>query len=231
MQRIPRGQRCGGSGGVQRKAELRREPQRPQDAQRILGKAVRGRADAPHDTRGQIAAPAVQVDDSLAGGVGHGVDREIPPRQVGGQVVHKLYVIGVAVVAVAAVQTVGRHLIRLSVQNNGHRAVLFAGQDQALVVEQRLHLVGPGGGADVPVAGQTTQQAVAHAAAHHVGTVPGSAQRLQQSVGVVRQTYRIAAHAFPSLLAAFPAVILRRGSTPASDQRCRPGCHPRPSGS
>ena len=25
--------------------------------------------------------------------------------------------------------------------------------------------------------------------------------------------------------------MLRRGSTPASGQRCRPGCHPRPSGS
>ena len=52
--------------------------------------------------RNGITFDSQKGGDSLAGGVGHGVDREIPPRQVGGQVVHKLYVIGVAVVAVAA---------------------------------------------------------------------------------------------------------------------------------
>ena len=226
------GRQRGGSGsGLQRKAELCGEPQGPQDAQRVLGKAVGRCADTPHDTGGQITAAAVEVDDPLAGGVGHGVDGEVPPRKVGGKVVHKLYAVGVAVVAVAAVQPVGRDLIRLAVQDDRYCAVLFAGQDKPLVMEDRPQLVGPGGGADVPVAGQTAQQAVAHAAAHHIGTVPGGAQRLQQSVSITRQAYRIAAHAVLPPLSAFLRFMPRRASTPVSGPRCRPGCPPRPSGS
>ena len=102
-QRVARGQRCG-SGGVQRKAELCAEPRARR--MRTSSSAKRSAGVPTHRTTraARSAAPAVQVDDSLAGGVGHGVDREIPPCQVGGQVVHKLYVIGVAVVAVAAVR-------------------------------------------------------------------------------------------------------------------------------
>ena len=92
-----------GGGGVQRKAQLGGKPQRPQNAQRVLGKAVGRCADAPHDACRQIAAAAVQINDALAGGVGHGVDGEIPPRQILGQIVHKLHAVGVAVVAVASV--------------------------------------------------------------------------------------------------------------------------------
>ena len=100
---VPGGESSFGGGGIQRKAQLGGKPQRPQNAQRVLGKAVGRCADAPHDACRQIAAAAVQINDALAGGVGHGVDGEIPPRQILGQIVHKLHAVGVAVVAVASV--------------------------------------------------------------------------------------------------------------------------------
>ena len=103
VQCLPGGESSFGGGGIQRKAQLGGKPQRPQNAQRVLGKAVGRCADAPHDACRQIAATAVQINDALAGGVGHGVDGEIPPRQILGQIVHKLHAVGVAVVAVASV--------------------------------------------------------------------------------------------------------------------------------
>ena len=211
LQRLAGGLGRGGRGIVQAEAQPRRKAQRAQDAQRVLAKAGRGVADAAHDARRQVAAAAVEVNDALAGGVGHGVDGKIAPGQVVGQRADKMDLVGVAVVAVGAVLAVGRDLIHFAVQHHAHGAVLDAGEHQLLAGKQGARFFRPGRGAEVPVAGGAPQQAVAHAAAHHIGAVARGAQRLQQPQGVLRQPDALLPHA--GLL--FLGLAVKRGAIPA----------------
>ena len=204
LQRIPRLQGRGSGGFVQSKAQPGREAQRPQDAQSILGKALGRVAHTADHARRQVIPPAVQINNTLARSVGHGVDGKIPPGQVPGQVVHELHRIGMAVVVVVAVQAVGSHLVGFAVEHHRHRAVLFAGQNQLMVGKQAAHFLRPGRGTDVPVPGGAAQQAVTHAAAHHIGSVPGTLQRLQQADDIPRQIDAVPVHGavppFPGLV-------------------------------
>ena len=81
------------SPGFQGEAQLRREPEAAQDAQRVGLEDVLGLA--AQDSAAQIIAAPAQVDERLRWdgggqvrrqGQGQGVDREVPPVQVGGDV-------------------------------------------------------------------------------------------------------------------------------------------------
>ena len=73
----------------------------------------------------QVTAAAVQVDQSLAGGISHGVDGKIPPGKIRLHLRHKLHGIRVAAVMVLAIHTVGGDFVGGAAHDDGNGAVLF----------------------------------------------------------------------------------------------------------
>ena len=167
-------------GRVEGKTEPRRKPVQPQDAQSVLGEPLMRCAHRPQDAVLQIILPAEGVDEPLFFVVGHGVDGEIPPGKVLPHVRHKVHLVRVAAVSVAALGAEGGDLVKGTALLHGHGAVLQAGGDTPFFAELRYHLLRQGAGAQVPVVGHKAQQAVPHAAAHRVGRIARCVQRIQQ---------------------------------------------------
>ena len=73
----------------------------------------------------QVTAAAVQVDQSLAGGISHGVDGKIPPGKIRLHLRYKPHGIRVAAVMVLAIHTVGGDFVGGAAHDDGNGAVLF----------------------------------------------------------------------------------------------------------
>ena len=185
--RIPGLESRPGGVGVQAEPQLRRKTDCPQNTQGILVKAGGRVAHTAQKSGLQVPLPAEQVDQTGFGGPGHGVDGEIPPRQVFPQAGDKMYLVGMAAVGVGAVLAEGGDLPAVTFQHHRHRTVLLAFQQQAVPRKQGFHLFGAGTGTDVPVVRCAAQQAVPHAAAHNVGVMPGLLQLVQQQTGRFRR--------------------------------------------
>ena len=178
------GTQCPGrlpGGRVDGKAEPRREPVQPQDAQGILFKAGGGVAHGPQDALLQVLLPPKGVDKPLGIVVGHGIDGKVPPGQVLPHIRHKVYLVRVAAVGIGPLGAEGSGLVQLAAVLDGHGAVLQPGGDALPLPEQCQHLLRPGTGAKVPVLRGAPQQTVPHAAAHRVGRISGPVQPGQQS--------------------------------------------------
>ncbi len=78
------------------------EAEEAQDAQIVLGDALRRLADEPYPPRGEIGAPADVVEQPPLAVAAHRVDGEVAPRRVGLEVVAERD-LGVA--------PVGRHIL------------------------------------------------------------------------------------------------------------------------
>ena len=173
---IAQGMGRGSSRGLNRKVQLRRKAQSTENPKRVLFKALHRVAHAADDPCTQIRLPAEGVLQARRRIERHRVDRKIPPGQVFCQRGREGHGVGVAVVCVARFGAEGRDLQRQTVQQDGDSAVLEARFDDPRPGKDRLHLLRQGGGRDVPIAGNTTKQAVTDAAADHVSR---EARRLQ----------------------------------------------------
>ena len=122
---LPHVQRGALGGFLQSKIQLGGQPHRAQDAQGVLGKTFFRVAHAAHQAGVQVTAAAVQVDQSLAGGISHGVDGKIPPGKIRLHLRHKLHGIRVAAVMVLAIHTVGGDFVGGAAHDDGNGAVLF----------------------------------------------------------------------------------------------------------
>jgi hypothetical protein len=150
------------------KAQHRGEPQRPQDAQRVLLKPPFRFSHAPQDARLQVLPPAVQVDDLPPPVHGNGVHRQVPAAQVVLQPAGKRHRVRPPVVGVVPVRAERGHLDGHLPRPDGHRPVLQPRGD-GIPRKQREHLLRPGGSGHVPVPRHAAQQRVPHAAAHGEG--------------------------------------------------------------
>ncbi len=137
-------------------------------------KRSRGIADRADDAGAQIAHPAHQVDDPLAGRVEvHPADREVAPARVllDRAEAHRR---GTAAVDVGRVGAKSGDLERVAVDDHDDHAEARADRDR--VVEQALHDLGTRVGRDVVVLGRDAEHAVAHASAGEVGDEAALAQ-------------------------------------------------------
>ena len=111
-------------GRIDGKAQHRREPQSPQNAQGILLKAAVWVSHAAQDAPLQVLPSAEGVPQLSPEVQRHGVDREVPPRQVLLQRAGEGDVLRPPVVVVFAVHPVGGDLHRLVLHADRHRTVL-----------------------------------------------------------------------------------------------------------
>ena len=111
-------------GRVNGKAQYRCEPQSPQNAQGILLKAAVRVTHAAQDAPLQVLPSAEGVPQLSPEVQRHGVDREVPPRQVLLQRAGEGDVLRPPVVVVFAVHPVGGDLHRLVLHADRHRTVL-----------------------------------------------------------------------------------------------------------
>ena len=116
----------------------------------------------------QVLLTAEGIGEAPGGGPGHGVDGEIPPGQIAGDVLHKFHPLRVAVVEIGPLGAEGGDLHHAALGDHAHGAVLLARQNQFIIVEDRFRLVRQGGGAKVIVRRFQSQQAVPDAPAHGV---------------------------------------------------------------
>ena len=124
--------------------ELRREPDRPHDAERVLPEALFRDADRADQLPLEVFLPAEQVDEPRLLTVRHRVDREVAAPQVLLQVRRERHLPGMARVVVLPVDPVRRDLEGLPVFSDSlehrHRAVPDAGIHG--VRENAFHLLG-----------------------------------------------------------------------------------------
>ena len=110
------------------KAEAGGEAESAEHTQRVLIKALFGRADAADAAAADILRAAVGVDDEPVGGDGHRVHREVAPHEVGRQVADEGDAARVAVVGVIALGAEGRDLRAARADDDRHGAVLYPGR-------------------------------------------------------------------------------------------------------
>ena len=84
------------------------------------------------------------------------------------------------VIRVFPVDAEGGDLIGNMIADDGQRAVLQPGFDQMLAAENVRHLIRQGGGAQIPVMGHETKEAVPDAAADGIGGKAGFIQPADQ---------------------------------------------------
>ena len=71
---------------MEAKSQLGCQAHRPQQPQRVFGKSLVGDANGANQPGAQVGAPAIQVHNPARLQVArHGVDSEVPPRQVLGE--------------------------------------------------------------------------------------------------------------------------------------------------
>ena len=174
------------------KAQRGGKPQRPQDPQRVLGKAALRLPHAPQHFRLNVLLPAEGIEERSPHIHGHGVDGQIPPGQILRQIPCEGDGGGMAVVGIVSVGAEGGDLTGQTAAADGHGAVPQAGGNGKMI-EQRHGLLRQGGGGHIPVVGRCAHQHVPHTAAHHVRLVPGGLQPLQYALHFLRD------HDFASL--------------------------------
>ena len=106
-----------------------------------------------------------------------------PAEQVLVDVVHERHRIRVALIGIGPLRPEGGDLQGAGLRQHGDGAVLQARFQHPAPGKDGLHLLRPGGGADVPVMGLPAQQRVPDAAAHHIALKALPLQRLQRRGG------------------------------------------------
>ena len=159
---------------------------------------------------------------------GHRVDGEVSPGEVLAHVRDKAHLVGVATVGVRALHAVRGGLHRTSVHDRRDRAVGRAGLvnlDARGTQHARRLLPGRRRG-DVNVVARTTEQRVAHPAAHDPGLVARGLEGVQHAQGIGGQLARQAnldlGHAHPLPAAGSSRPILA-GRTRAEGRRVPSG--------
>ena len=153
---------------VDRDAELRREPHRPQHAHRILAQPRHGRADQLQPAIADVGDAADVIPDFLGGRIEiERIDREIAPRGILG--LRAVHVVGKQAPVLVGGVLAGlrgaerRHFDRLRPDVHVDQAEPAADDESA--AEQRLHLLGACVGRDVEILRLDPEQQVADRAA------------------------------------------------------------------
>ena len=140
------------------RAVRRMHPEKPQDAQVILGDALAGVADEAHAPFGDIGKAADMVVHDAVGVDGKAVDGEVAPFGVANPVAAE----GDPGLAAESLGILAqrRNLERMPVDNQRHGAVLDAGRHRfdAGRLGATDHLIGKGGGRDIDIAGRDFQK-------------------------------------------------------------------------
>ncbi len=121
------------------------------------------------------------------------------------------HLLRMAAVQILPVDPVGGDLIARQLlvlpHQNGDRAVLYARVDGP--AEQGLHLLGLGGGGDVPIPGLPSQQRVPDTAAHRIGLEAGLLQGPQDPCHRFRKAYGYCILCFCHIIS--PVLIQKEG--------------------
>ena len=149
------------------------EADAPQDPEGILPETLAGIADGPQGPVPEILSAAVGVHQAPGGGVGHGVDGEVPALQIVLQPGHEGDPVRVTAVGISAFCPVSGDLADSLREDNTDGAVLFTAANQLPVAEDLADLFGLGGGAEVIILGGQTQQMVPDTAAYGIGFKAG----------------------------------------------------------
>ena len=169
----------------------------PHNPQCILLKPPVRVPHTPQNSVLQIPPPAQGVPQFPPKAQRHGVDSEIPPRQILLQRAGKGHLLRMPTVPVLPVQAVGRHLHRPPRRLYSNGAVAQP-RGQSPVSKQRHHLLRQGGGGHIPVlrrpnggAGavqdpQVRQQRIPHTAAHAPRLISSRLQPLQKPPHALR---------------------------------------------
>ena len=126
----------------------------------------------------EIHLSAEGIGKAPGGGVGHGVDGEIPPCQILLDIRYKADPFRVPVVKISAFCPEGGDLHHTGIGDHTHGAMLFPVQDQLVVREDRFRLFRQSIGAEVIVIGCQTQQGIPDTAAYGISGKAGPLQRV-----------------------------------------------------
>ena len=170
-------------GRLDREVQHGGEPDRSNHSECVLVESGRRITDGPKDSRPDIRTPTEGIDQLEFGwrspapsAPGHGIDGEIPPREVGLERIAELDPMRPPVVRVVVVAPVGRDRVILAVAPNEDRpeSVLVDGTR-----EQRLEPFGSSLGREIPVPGLPFQQPIPQRAADDESVVVMAPQRLE----------------------------------------------------
>ena len=117
-----------------------------------------------------------------------GVEGEVATRQIRGDVVDELHLVGAPAVGVRALAAEGGHLVRHAADEDADRAVLDAGRDD--FGERGDHFVGPRVRRDVPVLRLGAAKQIADAAADDPSAPPALAEAPADAEHVGWQPWR-----------------------------------------
>ena len=165
--------------GVQRQAELGREPHRPEHPHRVFAVARLGLSDHAQHALLEIGEPAVEVDHLLGGRIEvQRVDGEVAAPRVLFQRPEHVVAQNPAVLVLLRGAGVGaaerRHLHRIGAEHHVHQAKAPADDEGA--PEERADLLRARVGGDVEVLRRDAEEQVAHRASHDIGREAGLAQ-------------------------------------------------------
>ena len=180
--------------------QFRRQPRRPEHADRVLAIARYGIADQPQGAAGDIVHPAGVIPDAEVGDVVvERVDREIPAPNIlvdGPVDVVAENPAAVSVLAVVLGAAPGRpkgdHLDHFPAEPDMRQPE--TPPDQATIAKQRAHLLGPRIGNHVVILRTEAEQQVAHAAADDKRLAPAAlepVQDLERVAGNIRPAERM----------------------------------------
>ena len=112
------------------------------------------------------------------GSIGDRIAGEIPPRQIVPEPVGEPHLVGMARIAVHAVDAVGGDLIRMIVEDHRYGAEAFADGHGFAVRKHPLDLVGQSGRRKIPVMRLKPQQTVAHTASYGIAAAAAALQSI-----------------------------------------------------
>ena len=173
--------------GLDREAELGREPHRPKNPKRILRESLGRVADRPDDARLQVLHAVEQIDQTGAFVISHRVDCKIAPEQILPEIPRECDRIRMAKILVSSVNPVGGNLIALLPAHDGYRAVFDSGIDRPR--KEALHLLRQRRSRDVPVLRNPVKERITNTPADGVGFKAGRFECPDDPFHIFRQCY------------------------------------------
>ena len=172
--------------GVDGHPEDRREADRAEHPEGVLGEPLGRDADRADDLRVQVRTPMEWIDELAAGGrraPGHRVHREVAAREVLMERLGERDLLGPAVVRVVSLDAIRRDLDLVGPARDDDRSEPVRVEG---ALEVPLDLLRPGARRDVPVLRVDAAERVAHAAADHERLVAVRDERVDDPLDVLR---------------------------------------------
>ena len=132
-----------------RKTKLGGKTHSPHNPQGILGKSFIGIPHAAHNSFFQVLFSGKSIHQPAFFIIGHSVNGEVPSLQIFNEVCGKNHLFWMPSVLIFPIHPVSGDLITLFMQHDRHRTMLDSRINGA--AEQRLRLLRPGRGGDIPV--------------------------------------------------------------------------------